>query len=311
MSILISGSVAFDTIIQTVGDFRSQDASANHDLHLSLFSPLIRKEYGGTAANIAYSLSLLGNQPHIIASVGEDSGDYILRLQEMGIYTELIQSVPGSYCAQAYIIRDEWNGQINTFHAGAMSASGELTHGNIDFEHVIVAPDSKAGMIRRVNECTKGWVFTIFDPGQAMGIFTGEELRDMVTKSDISVMNEPERIQFQTMTGIDFVDISLAHGHSAIITLAEKGAEIRSSWWVVTIPAIYVNTIIDATGCGDAFRSGLLYGLAEWWNLDKCVKLWNILGGIKIKYMGGQNHTLNREDINIIGEREFGEKFFD
>lgn len=123
MSILISGSVAFDTIIQTVGDFRSQDAAPNHDLHLSLFSPMIRKEYGGTAANIAYSLTLLGNTPHIIASVGEDAEDYILRMQEMGIHTELIQTVPGSYCPQAYIIRDEGNGQINTFHPGAMSAS--------------------------------------------------------------------------------------------------------------------------------------------------------------------------------------------
>lgn len=106
MSILISGSVAFDTIIQTVGDFRSQDASPDHDLHLSLFSPLIRKEYGGTAANIAYSLALLGNTPHVIASVGDDATDYLLRMKEMGIYTELIQTLPGSYCPQAYIIRD-------------------------------------------------------------------------------------------------------------------------------------------------------------------------------------------------------------
>lgn len=143
MSILISGSVAFDTIIQTVGDFRSQDLSREHDLHLSLFSPMIRKEYGGTAANIAYSLALLGETPHIIASVGEDAEDYILRMQEMDIHTELIQTLPGSYCPQAYIIRDEGNGQINTFHPGAMGASGELTHGNIDFNFAIVAPDSK------------------------------------------------------------------------------------------------------------------------------------------------------------------------
>lgn len=123
MTLLISGSVAFDTIIQTVGDFRSQDNSGNVDLHLSLFSPTIRKEYGGTAGNIAYSLALLGKHPHIIASVGEDSTEYLVRLQEMGINTELIVVVPGSYCPQAYILRDEGNGQINTFHPGAMSAS--------------------------------------------------------------------------------------------------------------------------------------------------------------------------------------------
>lgn len=122
MSILISGSVAFDTIIQTVGNFREQDTNNSH-LHLSLFSPQIRKEYGGTAANIAYTLALLGKHPHIIASIGEDGIEYRERLHEMGIHTELINTVPDAYCPQAYIIRDEQNGQITTFHPGAMSTS--------------------------------------------------------------------------------------------------------------------------------------------------------------------------------------------
>ena len=207
MSLLISGSVAFDTIIQTVGDFRAQDASENPHLHLSLFSPTIRKEYAGTAANIAYSLALLGKNSNIIASVGEDVADYLLRLRELGIATELINMVPGSYCPQAYIIRDEENGQINTFHPGAMSASGEISHGNIPFRFAIVAPDSKEGMIRRVEECKKAGIFTIFDPGQAMGIFSGEELKTQVIQADITIMNEPERIQFQKMVGEDFVHI--------------------------------------------------------------------------------------------------------
>lgn len=207
MSILISGSVAFDTIIQTVGDFRTQDTIENSHLHLSLFSPTIRKEYGGTAANIAYSLALLGKNPSIIASVGEDATDYLLRLKEFGIGTELINTVPGSYCPQAYIIRDEGNGQITTFHPGAMSASGEISHGNIPFQFAIVAPDSKEGMIRRVDECKSAGIFTIFDPGQAMGIFSGEELKAQVVKADITIMNEPERAQFKKMVGEDFVDI--------------------------------------------------------------------------------------------------------
>ncbi len=311
MSILISWSVAFDTIIQTVGDFRSQDAAPNHDLHLSLFSPMIRKEYGGTAANIAYSLALLGDAPHVIASVGDDGADYIIRMKEMGIHTELIQTLPGSYCPQAYIIRDAWNGQINTFHPGAMSASWELTHGNINFEYAIVAPDSKEWMIRRINECTSTGIFTIFDPGQAMGVFSGEELRDMTAKSDITIMNEPERIQFQTLSGTDFVGICRTNERIAIVTLAAKWAQILEQWSDTIIPAIYTDTIIDATGCGDAFRAGLLYGLSAGWTKEKSIKLWNIIGGIKIRSMGGQNHTLNAQDINLIGEREFNEKFFD
>lgn len=222
MSILISGSVAFDTIIQTVGDFRAQDTVENPHLHLSLFSPTIRKEYGGTAANIAYSLALLGKNPSIIASVGEDAADYLLRLKELGISTELINTVPGSYCPQAYIIRDEGNGQINTFHPGAMSASGEISHGNIPFQFAIVAPDSREGMIRRVDECSRAGIFTIFDPGQAMGIFSGEELKSQAVKADITIMNEPERAQFQKMVGEDFLDICTSYGHTGIVTLGEK-----------------------------------------------------------------------------------------
>ncbi len=311
MSLLISWSVAFDTIIQTVGSFRSQDNSANADLHLSLFSPTIRKEYGGTAANIAYTLALLGKPSHIIASVGEDSAEYLVRLQEMGINTELIGLVPGSYCPQAYILRDEGNGQINTFHPGAMSVSWELTHVNIPFQYAIVAPDSREGMIRRVEECTNAWIFTIFDPGQAMGIFSREELLSLVIQSQITIMNEPERTQFESVVGEDFVEVCKAHGKTAIVTLADKWSVIESEMSKVQIPALYVETIVDATGCGDAFRAGLLYGLSERWDIRKSALLWSILGGIKIGFMGWQNHSFTSELINHLWEKEFWEKFFD
>ncbi len=142
-----------------------------------------------------------------------------MRLRELGIQTELIQTLPGSYCPQAYIIRDGGNGQINVFHPGAMSSSGELTHGNISFSHAIVAPDSREGILRRVNECTNRGIFTIFDPGQAMGILSAEELRSCAVKSHITIMNEPERVQFESIVGEDFVKICQSYGHTAIITL--------------------------------------------------------------------------------------------
>ncbi len=311
MSILISGSVAFDTIIQNVGSFRELDTQENIDMHLSLFSPTIRRENGGTAANIAYSLALLWKHPHIIASIGEDGKDSLIRLQEMWVHTELVQVVPWSYCPQAYILRDEWNGQINTFHAGAMSLSGEITHRALSFNFAIAAPDSKEGIIRRVEECVQDWTYTIFDPGQAMGLFSKEELKNMSILAQITIMNEPEQNQFREITGEDFIDICLAHRHIAILTLWEKWSCIYSPTEEIHIAGIYTDHIVDATGCGDSYRSGLLYGLSEGWNITKSCQLGSIIGGIKIQYMGPQNHSLDKENINAIGKKEFNEKFFD
>lgn len=311
MSILISGSIAFDTIIQTVGNFRSQDNTTNPDLHLSLFAPIVRREYGWTAANIAYSLALLGKNSHIIASIGDDGKESLVRLNEMGINTELVNIIPGSYCPQAYIIRDEWVGQINTFHPGAMSFSGELTHGNINFAYAIASPDSKEGILRRVEECSSAGIFTIFDPGQAMGLFTKEELIRMSVLANISIMNEPEQKQYKEIAKEDFVNICLAQGNIAIVTLGEKWSCIYTEKEIIPISWIYTDNVIDATGCGDSFRSWLLYGLSEWWDITKSCQLGSIIGGIKIQSTGPQNHTLDKDVINTVWEKEYGQKFFD
>lgn len=310
MSLLISGSIAFDTIIQTVWDFRSQDTNPSSDLTLSLFAPQVRREYGGTAGNIAYSLALLGSTPHVIASVGADARDTIVRMQEIGIHTELIQTLPDSLSAQAYIIRDGANGQINTFHPGAMSSSGEITHGWVHFDYVIVSPDSQEGMIRRVRECTQSGILTIFDPGQAMGIFGADELREMTELADITIMNEPERAQYLSIVGTDFIEICIQNQHIWIETLGERWATINSIASTLSIPALQVEKVVDATGCGDAWRAGLLYGLDAGWDIEKSAQLGSILGGIKINSMGGQNHSLNKSEIDTIGEQLFGHKFF-
>jgi adenosine kinase len=310
MSILISGSIAFDTIIQTVWDFRSQDTNPSSDLTLSLFAPQVRREYGGTAGNIAYSLALLGSTPHVIASVGADARDTIVRMQEMGIHTELIQTLPDSLSAQAYIIRDGANGQINTFHPGAMSTSGEITHGGIDFDYAIVSPDSKEGMMRRVRECKASGIYTIFDPWQAMGIFGADELREMTELADITIMNEPERAQYLSIVGVDFVEICLKSDHLGIETLGERWATIISQSSKILILALEVEKVVDATGCGDAWRAGLLYGLNIGWDIEKSAQLGSILGGTKISSMGGQNHSLDKSEIDTIGKQLFGHKFF-
>jgi adenosine kinase len=311
MSILISGSIAFDTIIQTVGNFRDYDIERKNDLHLSLFAPVVRREYGGTAANIAYSLSLLGVSPSIIATAGSDSGEYLEYLRNLGIQTELIHTIPTSPSLQSIIVHDDSHGQINIFHPGAMNMSGEISHGNRKFDIAIIAPDSPKWIVRRINECKESGIFSIFDPGQAMVELTREELITLASQTDITIMNEPERLQFESMTGQDFIDICLAHGHTGIVTLGDKWAFIKSQMSENTISGIYVENIVDATGCGDAFRAGLLYGLSEKWSLEKSITLGNIIGWIKIGYMWGQNHAFTHSQINAISEKEFGIKIFD
>lgn len=223
MTILISGSVAFDTIITTVGTFKSQIIpEALDSFNMSLFAPALRREYGGTAGNIAYNLALLGKNPEIIASVGEDAYEYIERLGTLGIRTESIKVIPKTFSPQGYIIGDELNRQITAFHPGAMGTSGELSLRNENYTHVIVSPDSREGMLNRLQECSDRKIFSIFDPGQAMGIFSGEELVKMVVQADITIMNEYEHEVFKGLAGEAFTDITKSYGKIGIVTLGEK-----------------------------------------------------------------------------------------
>lgn len=213
MSILVSGSVAFDIIINTTGTFKSQIIpDALDSFNMSLFAPTLRREYGGTAGNIAYNLALLGKTPEIIATVGEDAHEYITRLNGLGILTDSIKIIPQTFSPQGYIIGDELNRQITAFHPGAMSASGELSLRHQDYTHVIISPDSREGMMNRLQECGDHGVFSIFDPGQAMGMFSGEELTKMVVQADLTIMNEYENELFKGIVGKSFTEITVPYG---------------------------------------------------------------------------------------------------
>jgi adenosine kinase len=189
---------------------------------MSLFAPTLRREYGGTAGNIAYNLALLGKDPEVIATVGEDANEYIERLKSLGIQTESMKVIPKTFSPQGYIIGDELGRQITAFHPGAMSASGELSLGNTEYTFAIISPDSREGMLNRLQECIDRKIFSIFDPGQAMGIFSGEELVKMVVQADITIMNEYENEVFRGLAGKTFTDITKSYGKTGIITLGEK-----------------------------------------------------------------------------------------
>lgn len=311
MSILISGSVAFDTIVSTTWTFKSQILpDALDSFNLSLFAPEIRREYGWTAGNIAYNLALLGKNPDIVASVWQDADPYVKRLESLWIGTELIKTFPDSFSAHGFIIGDEIGRQITAFHPGAMSFSWEIQTSKQTYSHAIVSPDSKNGMIRRIRECVAAWTFTIFDPGQAMGLFDASELTDMVVSADMTIMNEYEANWFLQITGEAFDSKTNAFGKIGIVTLGENWSNIYEDGKTKHVPATFTESVLDATGCWDAYRWWLLFWLSEGWNIEKSCRLWSILGGIKIRHFWWQNHAFDKNAINEIANREFWETFF-
>lgn len=311
MSILVSGSLAFDTIVSTVWSFKSQIIpDALDSFNLSLFAPSIRREYGWTAWNIAYNLALLGKKAAIAASVWQDAEEYLRRLENLWIDTELIKILPELFSAHGFIIGDEIGRQITAFHPGAMSYSWEVSIGKPSYSHAIVSPDSKEGMLRRIKDCRKSGIFTIFDPGQAMGLFNSHELMEMVVSADMTIMNEYEANWFSQITGENLESKTNAFWKIGIITLGENGSKIYEDGKMRRVSAIFSDSVVDATGCGDAYRWWLLYGLSEGWTVEKSCKLGSVLGWIKIRYFWGQNHSFSQDALNEMGQKEYWEIFF-
>ena len=311
MTILVSGSIAFDTIVSTTWTFKSQIIPDSLDsFNLSLFAPNIRREYGWTAWNIAYNLALLGKKSSITASVGQDAEEYLMRLQKLGVDTGSVKVMPELFSAHGFIIGDQIGRQITAFHPGAMSYSWEISIGTQRHSYAIISPDAKEGMVRRMKECNENKIFTIFDPGQAMGLFEPSELNEMVVSADATIMNEYEANLFLQITGESLESKSDAFGKTWIITQGENWSKIYENGEVKHIPSMFSNSVIDATGCGDAYRWWLLYGLSEGWNVQKSCKLWSILWWIKIWYFWGQNHSFDKNTLNELGRKEYREIFF-
>lgn len=311
MAILISWSLAFDTILSTSWTFSNQIAPGNIDnFNLSLFAPSVRREFGWTAWNIAYNLALLGKETEIIASIGQDAESYIKRLDWIGVWTSLIKMFPETLSAHGFMISDEAGRQITAFHPGAMSFSWEISIGGSFFSHAIISPDSKNGMLLRIKECKEAWSFTIFDPGQAIGLFNSGELIKMVVSSDLTIMNDYEESLFMKISWETLESKIRAFSKIGIVTMGEKGSKIYAQGKSLHIPATFSDSIVDTTWCWDAYRWWLLFWLSEAWSIEKSCKLWSILGWLKIRYFWGQNHPISKHAINDVGWREFWEIFF-
>jgi len=307
MSILVTGSIAYDTIMVFPDRFRNHLlADQLHILNVCFLTPQMRREYGGTAGNIAYNLKLLGEQPLVMATVGEDGGPYIERLRGLAIATELVKTIAGQFTAQAFITTDLDDNQITAFHPGAMNFAHE---NHVKREQgarlAIIAPDGKEGMLQHARECAEEGVDMMFDPGQGLPMFSREELDRFIELAQYVAVNDYEGKLLEEKTGRS-LDAIARQVKALIYTQGAKGSTILAAGKRFDLPCVEAEAVLDPTGCGDAYRAGLLYGIAHGWDWPSTGKLGALMGAIKVAQRGAQNHALAREEIEARFRRAFG-----
>lgn len=295
MSALICGSLAYDTITTFPGRFAQQILPEQlHILNVSFLVPTLRREYGGCAGNIAYTLSKLGGDPLVLAAVGPDAQDYLARFKSWGASTDFIRVDVDSYTAQAIIITDTDNNQITAFHPGAMQqAHLTAVPTDRDVRVAIIAPDGRDAMLQHAAQLADAKIPFIFDPGQGLPMFNGDELNAFVKQATWVTVNDYEGKMLCDRTGHTLESLSRSHLKGVIVTLGGEGCELWEQGVRTHIPGVKAAEVVDPTGCGDAFRGALLYGLERGWPLAKCIELGNRIGAAKIAHRGGQNHPVS------------------
>jgi adenosine kinase len=307
MHTLICGSIAYDTIMVFGGHFK--DHILPHQLHIlnvAFLVPDMRREFGGCAGNIAYSLNQLGGRPLIMATVGDDFEPYRYRLERLGLSQAHVRPVPQTFTAQAFITTDLADNQITAFHPGAMNHSHLNSVGAAkDVRLGIVAPDGRDGMVQHAREFHEAGIPFVFDPGQGLPMFNGEELLDFVHKADYVAVNDYEGELLQERTGRTLEALA-REVKALIVTLGAKGSLIYAGGRRHEIPCVPAAEVVDPTGCGDAYRAGLLHGIAEGMDWATTGRLAALLGSLKIAHRGGQNHQFSRDEIAARFRDAFG-----
>ena len=306
MNTLICGSIAYDTIMVFPGRFKEHILPEKlHILNVAFLVPDMRREFGGCAGNIAYNLHMLGGKPQIMAAVGDDSQPYTYRLDKLQLSQLHVKQVAGTFTAQAFITTDLDDNQITAFHPGAMNHSQQNHVG--DAANVtlgIVAPDGRDGMLQHAREFAAAGIPFIFDPGQGLPMFNGEELLDFVGKADYLPVNDYEAQMLQEKTG-QTLEALARHVKALIVTLGAQGSLIYSGGRQLEIPCAKPDAVVDPTGCGDAYRAGLLYGIANGLDWELTGRLASLLGAMKIAHRGGQNHQFTRDDVAARFKQNF------
>ena len=307
MSTLICGSIAFDSIMVFHDRFRNHILPEQiHLLNVSFLVPELRREFGGCAGNIAYNLKLLGGDPLIMATVGDDAGPYLERLDGLGLSRAHVTHVPGTYTAQAFITTDLDDNQITAFHPGAMTQShlNKVSDAR-DVRLGIVAPDGRDGMLEHCRQFAEAGIPFIFDPGQGLPMFSGEELVACLQLADYCTVNDYEARLMCERTGRTPASLS-GELKALIVTRGGEGSEIHTGGQRIDIPCVRPAAVEDPTGCGDAYRAGLLYGIEAGLDWALTGRLASLMGALKIASRGGQNHTPRRDEIAERFREAFG-----
>ena len=294
MAVLICGSVAYDTIMTFEGRFAEQILPEQlHILNVSFFVPTLRRDFGGCAGNIAYALKLLGGEPLPMAVIGHDGVDYLARLKSLNIDTRFVTKLDDMHTAQCMIITDRDNNQINGFHPGAMSmAHQNKVTADIGAAVGIISPDGRDAMVQHAEQFKAAGIPFVFDPGQAMPMFNGEELRHFIELATWVTVNDYEGKMLCERTGWSEAEIS-RKVKGLVVTLGGEGCAVWENGEQQLVAPVKAKEVVDPTGCGDAWRGALLFGLERGWSLAKCAELGNKLGALKIAARGPQNYTLD------------------
>ncbi len=308
MSILVCGSIAYDTIMVFRDQFKNHILPDQiHILNVAFLVPDMRREYGGCAGNIAYSLKLLGDDPLIMATVGHDFDPYELRLERLGISRRHVRRLPEQFTAQAFITTDIEDNQITAFHPGAMSDSHVNRIAETEGVRLaIVSPDGRQGMVEHARDLAAARIPYVLDPGQGLPMFSGDDLLGMLAGARALTVNDYEARLVEQKTGLAMAQLA-RRVEAVVVTRGGEGAEVLHRGERIVVPAVKPEALTDPTGCGDAFRAGLLHGLAQGWDWARCARLASLMGSIKIAHRGGQNHQPSRTEIAQRYATAFGE----
>jgi adenosine kinase len=307
MSVLICGSLAFDTITTFPGRFAQQILPEQvHILNVSFLVPTLRKEFGGCAGNIAYSLQQLGGQPRIMATLGKDGALYRNHLDSLGMMLHDVRMVEDDYTAQAIIITDQDNNQITAFHPGAMNRShlNRVPDGS-GITLGVVAPDGRQGMLEHAEQFAEAGIHWIFDPGQGLPMFDGTELLSFISKATWVAVNDYEGQLLSERTGLALADIA-RKVKALVVTRGAQGSVIHADGRAIEIPAARPRALTDPPGCGDAYRAGLIYGLMHGLDWETTGRIASLMGALKIAHAGTQNHRFAMDEFRAEFRAAFG-----